>query len=433
MAARTKNLLPFNSEAVKAAKPRAGKLTEYKIATVPGLTLVVQPTGVATYFVRYFVRQGEQKRWRREKIGRRELVSLADARKQALELMTKVAGGADPVAENEARRQALTFRQLFALRVEKDDKRSRRTLDDYRKCLEADVFPAIGDIPADELTADQIAKVLEGLESRSKHTAHKARSAIGSTYRFAVKRRLAQRNPTIGLGFTVQSDPRKRVLSDDELAKLWTGLIPGNGLSEPMQIIFKLAVLTGQRESEVAGARVDELRLDGPAPRWVIAGTATRKGRKVEGRMKSKREQAVPLSRQAAELFKRAIEINGGSEWCFPADRQRTRADKEPRTPHIHGQSVSHAMSKLRDRIGLDDARVHDLRKTLTTWLGEQGERPDVLDKILHHSPKGVTAAFYNFSQMDALVRGALQRWADHVWEITGKAEPRGNVLALRA
>jgi hypothetical protein len=42
-------------------------------------------------------------------------------------------------------------------------------------------------------------------------------------------------------------------------------------------------------------------------------------------------------------------------------------------------------------------------------------------------------AVFYNFLQMDTLVRGALQRWANHVWEITGQTEPTSNVVSLRA
>jgi integrase len=57
-----------------------------------------------------------------------------------------------------------------------------------------------------------------------------------------------------------------------------------------MRIILKLAVLTGQRESEVAGALASELHLDTANPRWRIPSE----------RMKRKnREQIVPLSTQA--------------------------------------------------------------------------------------------------------------------------------------
>jgi len=59
-------------------------------------------------------------------------------------------------------------------------------LEDYRKELELDVFPRIGDVPAVELTSDHIADVLE--LRRSRHSARRARCAIGSTYRWTMRR-----------------------------------------------------------------------------------------------------------------------------------------------------------------------------------------------------------------------------------------------------
>jgi integrase len=75
----------------------------------------------------------------------------------------------------------------------------------------------------------------------------------------------------------------------------------------------------------------------------------------------------VPLSTHAVALFKRAVELSNGSRYVFPADTLRVRKGKEARMPHIHGESVSRAMARLRERLGLDDAHVHDLRKTVTT------------------------------------------------------------------
>src|SRR5262245_31520213 len=99
-----------------------------------------------------------------------------------------------------------------------------------------------------------------------------------------------------------------------------------------MRIILTLAVLTGQRESEVAGALASELQLDTANPRWRIPSE----------RMKRKnREQIVPLTTQAMALFKRAIELGNGSAYVFPADTTRTRIGQEPRRPHINGESVS--------------------------------------------------------------------------------------------
>ena len=88
-----------------------------------------------------------------------------------------------------------------------------------------------------------------------------------------------------------------------------------------MQTIIRLAMLTGQRRSEVAGARVAELTLDGAAPMWTIPGDTRRTGKVIRGRTKNRRTQVLPLSTQAVALFKHAITRAGKSELVFPPGR----------------------------------------------------------------------------------------------------------------
>lgn len=409
MAGKSRRVLPFNSQAVAKAPSLNGKQTEYRIQGERGLVLVVTGDGVGSYYYRYQIGKGLARKFRSEKIGRRDEISLQAARGKAGELRLAVGAGSDPVAEKEARTKARTLRQLFAYRREKDQGRAASTLAGYQATLEADVFGELGDLPAAEITADQIARILENVEARSKHSAHKARSAIGSTYRWALKRRLVKINPTVGLGFTHASKPRNRVLTEDELRSLWQGIETEPGLSEAMRLLLKLAILTGQRMGEVAGASKSELSLNTSNPKWRIPAE----------RMKRKsREQIVPLSEQGVALFKRAIELSGDSEFVFPADQGRVRVGKEARTPHINRESGSKAMARLREKIGLDDARMHDMRKCITTWLRERGTSSDVCDMILHHTRPGVTAAFYDFATLEGPVREALQRWADHVGQV---------------
>lgn len=427
-AGKSRRVLPFNSQSIDAAGPIDGKQTEYRIEGERGLILVVTPENTGTFFFRYTIGHGKARKFRTEKIGRRDETKLIAARDQAAELRLAVGRGADPVADGDARRDALTFRELFEDRMARDEARSKRTLTEYSRALEADVFDDLGDVPANEITGERVARVLEAIEARSKHAAHKARSAIGSTFRWAVKRRKVKSNPTIGLGFTVQSKPRNRVLSASELGSLWHTIDAGPNLSERMRLILKLAILTGQRESEVAGALVAELQLDTGNPRWRIPSE----------RMKRKnREQIVPLSAQAVRLFKRAVELCDGSPYVFPADVSRVKLGEKPRRPHINGESVSRAMARLREHAELDDARVHDLRKTVVTWLREEKMvSSDVCDLILHHARKGVTAMHYDFSTLEGPVRQALQVWADHVEKTAtgvGKSEANVTQLGVRA
>jgi integrase len=420
------NMITKASQA-EYAKPVGGKQTEYRVEGVRGLVLLVAKSGLATWLFKYSVATDQGRKFRTVNIGRRSDVSLADAKAEAGRLFSLVDHGQDPAqqakGEAKARAEALTFRELWDERLRLDDRCAASTLKNYRTALELDVFPTLGDLPACEITGTQIAHVLSVVEERSKLTAHKCRSAIGGTYRWALRRRLVNFNPTVGLGYTHRSPPRTRILSSEELSKLWQGIDTAKYVSPAMRCVLKLVVLTGQRIGQVTGASVSELEHMGTAtPLWRIPAY----------RMKRKdREQIVPLSAQAAALFRDALALryDPKNAYVFPADMARVRVGKKPRTPHIHRESATKAVARVCASIGIEDFCGHDNRKAITTWLAEVKRTPsDVLDMILHHASKGVTGTHYNFATLQGPVREALQSWADHVTVVSSVGGVAGGV-----
>ena len=353
--------------------------------------------------------------------------------------MGSVAKGEDPVAAERERKGALSLSQLFEERLCTDKKTSPRTLDDYRRVLEKHVFPSLGNQGANQITEEQFARVLRTIEKDAPrpdkkgkakgapHAAHKAQSALGSTYRWARKKGLGgvKSNPVEKLGFIVASKPRERVLTQNELVHLWRVYESTDfNATDQVKRILKLATLIGQRNSEIAGARQAELRdLNGENPQWRIPANRMKR--------KSGRDQTIPLSRQAAAIFREAVKEAGDSEFVFPGS---THGRQQNRTQHIARGTISNAMSRGMKLAALKDIRVHDQRKQLATWLAEnQYAGSAVLDAILHHAPRGVTGRFYNFATLEKAVRSALQLWADHVWEITGQGVGERNVVPMRA
>ncbi len=316
----------------------------------------------------------------------------------------------------------MTFRELAEKRLAEDSTIGTGSKGNYRQCFVSDVYKAIGSLPAASVSADQIARILDAIEKRgSAVQADRTRAAIGSTFKWAVKRRLAHvmEDPTTGLGKRAASSARLRVLNNAELARVWKAVVSDKApLTAQMRLIFQIAFLTGQRRTEVAGARTDELTLAGTCPMWTIPGDIKRGQRLTRGRTKNRKDQCLPLSVQAAELFRSAILLSEGNSYVFPADLLHVKTRGESRLPHIHGESVSKAMRRLRTKAQIEDVTLHDLRKGMSTWLGEVGVRPDVIDRILNHQPRDVTRRHYNFAQMEGLVRQALQSWADHVYSL---------------
>ena len=407
-----------------------GKQREWKIDGVPGMSLAVKPSGVAIYYVRFMAGQGARRKQLRQALGRANgptALKFAVAREKALKAAREGAAAYGDDAEKQT-----TLKELFAQFEENDKKRSPRTMADYRDALERDVFKTLGDVPLDEITAKDVAKALTKIESRSRNAAHKTRAALGSLYKWATKRLLVDTNITIGLGFTHKNEPRERKITDDEIGRLWRAIeSDGFGATPAMRLILKLAMLTGQRNSEVAGARPSELHIDASVanPYWHIPGR----------RMKRKdRDQYVFLSKQARELFAKALELARDSEFVFPATTHGRRVEDEERE-HITQESVSKAWARAAQLAGVDDVHLHDMRKAITSWLGDRGERSDVLDRILHHHTghhtgqrSSVTDTHYNFSIMSGPLRDAWQRWADHVTALAQQTDQAGKVTVLK-
>lgn len=388
----------------KARRTRVAKQTEYSIAGEKGLSLVVKPSGAASYSMRYTIGEVGQKKDRRAILGSFEDMTLAEAKDEADEIRREVRKGVDKHAGPP---DLSTLRQLFETFEEHDTRRTARTLRDYRGHLERDVFDALGDKPIADLTAKDVARVLTKIDTRSASAAHNCRSALGTLYKWAKSRHLVEENIMIGMGFIKKPTARQNNINDDVLRAIWTSLDRKDcGVSTPIKMIIRLAILTGQRNSEVAGAEKCELDLKATDPVWVIPGR----------RMKRKTEdQIVFLSTQAAELFKQAISLTSNKEPLVFPKASENRPQGERSTPHLSQASVSKAMIKARDLAGVEDVTLHDFRKAITTWLGDRVESPDVLDRILHHGSQNVTRTHYNFATMEKWLRPAWQQWGDHV------------------
>jgi integrase len=300
-------------------------------------------------------------------------------------------------------------------------------------------YPAIGDMSAGDVTADHVVAICKRIEDGGARVqSERTKATIGGVYRWALRNREngVKANPCRDIGRRSHKVERTRTPTDAELSALWAATESEDGkLSRPMRLIIQLAILTSQRRTEICGARVSELHgLDTDAPLWVIPGDVNRRGKIIEGRTKNGREQRVPLSTQAADLFRKAIAQSGGGEYVFPAVMSRVKIGKVPRTPHIHGESVTMAMRRLRAATGIDDVSIHDMRRAVSNWLKDQGVSREVRDLILNHKDPSVTEAHYsNTARMERQVRAALQAWADWVWEITGQRADGSNVVRIGA
>ena len=166
---------------------------------------------------------------------------------------------------------------------------------------------------------------------------------------------------------------------------------------------MRLALITGQRRSEITEAPKAELDLTGADPSWTIAGVRAKNG--VMHR--------VPLTPMAVETFSTAV-ADSSTPFVFPG-RGTAEADVDP-------HAVTRAMSRLMADLGIPNVTVHDLRRTVGTNLARLGVSKDIRARILNHveGARSVTDAVYNQHEFWAEKRVALELWEAELRRIIG-------------
>jgi integrase len=367
--------MPTGKVTITALRDLQGWLWD---SSVVGFGARRQRNGVF-YYLRYRY-AGAQ---RMQSIGRHGSPWTPDtARVEARRLLGIVAGGDDPFAKASAAEGFGNEVQRYLQR--KQGALKLRAYVEVQRYLMKSAAPlhrlALGDI--DRRT---IATLLAQIEEGSGPVArNRCRSALSSFFSWTVTEGLLDVNPVQGTAKVDEAGGRDRVLANDELRKLWAAL--GN---DDFSDIIRLLVLLGQRRNEIGKLAWGEVDLS----RRLIALSPER--------TKNSRHHEVPLSHQACAILQR-----------------RPRADSFV----FDGfGSWAHAKEALDKRLGIAPFTLHDLRRTCATGMAELGVQPHIIEAVLNHvsGHKGGVAGIYNRAKYSGEMREALQRWADHVEQIT--------------
>ncbi len=248
---------------------------------------------------------------------------------------------------------------------------------DIWRSLEKDVFPAISEIPVQEIKARKLVEALEPIKARGAlETVRRLVQRINEIMIYAVNTGLIDANLASGVGMAFEKPKKQNVptLRPEELPKLMRSLMMLN-LSVPTRCLIEWQLLTLARPSEASGAQWAEIDLN--AKLWTIPAE----------RMKAKREHIVPLSSQAVEILEVMKPISAHREHVFPSRNNPKVA--------MNSQTANAALK----RIGYGGKLVaHGLRFIASTALNEASFNPDVIEAALAHIDKNEVRRAYNRS-----------------------------------
>ena len=267
---------------IAAIKPPAAGQAEIKDSGpgyVQGLRLRVGTSGKKTWIVR--ARAGEKVI--NKKLGSYPGMGLSAARTAAERLLQAIAkDGSTEVADR-------TFGAVAEAWLDKKraDKKRNKSVDLQDRRLELHVLPKWRDRKIAEIKRADVRDLIEGIEGDV--LPNRVLTVVRTVFRFALSRDWLDASPAEGIAKPKDETERDRFLEMGEAKRVWDATAL---LGYPFGPYVRALMLTGQRRTEVAGMRWQDVDLD--AATWILKAADT----------KGERAHLVPLSQPMVEMLK---------------------------------------------------------------------------------------------------------------------------------
>jgi len=341
-----------------------------------GLHVVVTSQGQKSFYVRRRVNGKNEKHC----LGSFPDLSVEQARDKAARFTGAVASGDNPAEQRRLIRGELTLGDLFEEYLRRHLKKSRKTWAEYEKQFNR----YFGDWLSRKLTTitqrDIERRHGELARERGQYAANRALQLIRVVYNKALAWRLYQgSNPAVGITM-FEEHSRERVLQSDEFERFFETL---DKEEEDFRDFVMLTLLTGARKSNVLAMSWDDVSLKRRT--WTIPAEQA----------KNSRMQVVVLTEAELEILRRRHHKNDNSpqpsRFVFPGSGD---------TGHL--TDIKRAWATFRVRAHLDDLQIHDLRRSLASWMANTGANVAVIRTALNHKDVKTTLTVYARANQDA-------------------------------
>lgn len=365
---------------------------------VSGLGLRIYPSGRKAFVLSYRV----DGRKRFLTLGEYGPMTLAEARDVAIERKGDVIKGKDPLSEREAARKAKTIAELCQEYLERAAVHKKSLRDDRRR-IDWHILPKWGSRKIKSLKRGEIADLHRKVGQRTPYEANRLLVLIRRMLNLARLWGFVDEgwpNPASGIPMYAEKS-RDRWVTPDELPRI------AKSIDEETNVYVRCALwlylLTGMRKTELLRAKWDDIDWDRKELRL--------------GDTKAGRAHYVPLSQPALAILQ-TIPRQADNPYILCGRREGA-----------HLVNIERPWRQVRERAGVPDVRLHDLRRTVGSWLAQAGNDLHLIGKVLNHSNLKTTAIYARFSQ--DVVHKALEDHGARIMAVAGKRQP-AEVVELR-
>ena len=381
---------------------------------ITGFGLRTYPGGRKTFILSYTV--GGRKRMMTLCEGKAYgVITVDQARTEALALLAKIlTTDADPLGDKERDAQGETMRDLCDAYRDRHAP-TKKTGDQDLSRIDRHIRPLWGTRRVTAITRADVARLHGKIGAHAPIEANRILSLLSKM--FALARRW---------GFTPEGHPNPASDQDrfpETHRDRWVTPVELPRLAQAIDAEFNpvarnalwLYLLTGCRKTQllkIQWADIDWERAELRLPET-----------------KARRTHYLPLSEPAMALLRTITQVDG-NPYVLPGRGHRgMTAEEKAAHPH-HLVNISKPFGRVRAAAGVADVRLHDLRRTVGSWLAQSGNSLHLIGRVLDHTNVSTSAIYARFS--DDSVRTALEQHGAQIMAIAGKA-PLAEVVALPA
>ncbi len=333
---------------------------------VRALACIVTKSGQKSFYVI----KHHDGRARYVRIGSVDEIPLARARQIASDVLVDFRSGKDPVAARRPKSRGLRISVLFEefMGYVREHRRPR-TVTDYTWQWEKHLQDWAGSKTLQELRRRDVSALHTEI---GRSGGHFIANRVLGTLRAAINHAIREHeldipNPAASIRFYAEPS-RTRRLKPEELPQFFQAVLaePSDGIRD----YVLLSLYTGARKANVLSMRWDQLDMQTGV--WTIP----------HGEAKSGVELQVVLPQAAQEiLHKRRADQEG--PWVFPG-----------KAPSGHLEQPESGWRRILKRAGLENLRIHDLRRSLASYQLDTGAPLEVIQKTLGHGNRAATEVY---------------------------------------
>lgn len=373
-----------------------------------GLTLQITPAGTKTFQFRRWDKS--RKRTANVILGRYGALSLNQARKQSAELLVQLNNGIDIVNDAQSLANEPTLNDLFEKWLEHHAKPHKKTWDEDQRRYNLYCKKPLGNKQLSWFTTDRIRKWHHDITKTVKSRGGKVRSQDSTGNKEEIKNyispttanralallstifnQLDHNNPCKGVK-KFKEISRDRFLEKHELRRFFNALNAPE-THQDLRDYLLLSLLTGARRSNVLAMKWSDISTE--QRMWIIPANESKNGEAMP----------VPLLPLVQEILERRKKT-AASIFVLPG-KGKTGHYVEPKK----------GWKSLIKRAGIKDTWLHDLRRTMGSYLTMTGANLPIISKTLGHKSQATTA-IYARSDYDPVREGmksAFKLMEEHI------------------